>query len=830
MSQDTETINVLKKGKKTDVVELSIDYQIIEHFSKHLYGSSNKAVEELVSNSFDAFATNVYIYLPGKFTADHVIVWDDGTAMNTTGFKQLWWIARSPKEDNAERIVKERGKERKMIGKFGIGKLASYAVGKRITHLCRRGDQFLLVSIDYKEIDGEAGKPRVSNRRPYKTPIVEITEEEAREYVKSLFNDKANPLAIKKAFNLKTWTLAVIGELKKEITHGRLTWLLGTGMPLRPDFNVFVDDEAVSSKLESDAFVTWDFSSKEVQQTLQDRWREGRKKGLLDGDISFGAKKGIDSTQPKARTPYAEFPNLGLVWGRVRLFERSLLAGKAAEHGRSHGFFILVRDRLLNDDDDKVLLGEPSFGTFYRSQFTLHIDALDKDLLADRERLHENTPRTRELAVLQRALHTAARAVIDTLDLQKAAGESGVSLLPILSREHYREPVSALLMKVKSSGDALFDISNPQLIRKPVGEDEPLAILSPEDKGFAVNTSHPYYDALRKKVGDSKKSQEFFRAYDMFSVAERLLEGYLYDAGISDSKVKMILEWRDGLFRKFAERLNKVPAELEANLINMSFLPGKPFENALVDLLNDMGFDCERDGLPGKKDVILKAEIGPEKYKFTFETKGSVNAVLNDVAEIGGAAGHREKADAEHAVVVAREFVGFDKNPDNDDAAVLNECRSVKNVSIMTVEALVELHRAMSEFGYTLDSVKDIFREIETPKAKLERIRALQSPMDDFNYRLVLDALWKHQGSEASGDYVPYRAVWQSRFRKQHKMELEDFHRKLVALGTLSGGRIRVIPERELVCMRQSPKVIAEHIERMLTAVPSTDDGAATTA
>ena len=76
-------------------VVLEIDYAIIRHFSQHLYGSPNKAVEELVANGFDAFATKVYVYLPGANTASSVIVWDNGTSMDIDGLKALWWIART---------------------------------------------------------------------------------------------------------------------------------------------------------------------------------------------------------------------------------------------------------------------------------------------------------------------------------------------------------------------------------------------------------------------------------------------------------------------------------------------------------------------------------------------------------------------------------------------------------------------------------------------------------------------------------------------------------------------------------------------------------------
>jgi len=44
-------------GTKIDQITVEIDYAIIQHFSQHLYSSPNKAIEELVSNSFDALAT-----------------------------------------------------------------------------------------------------------------------------------------------------------------------------------------------------------------------------------------------------------------------------------------------------------------------------------------------------------------------------------------------------------------------------------------------------------------------------------------------------------------------------------------------------------------------------------------------------------------------------------------------------------------------------------------------------------------------------------------------------------------------------------------------------
>jgi hypothetical protein len=50
-------------GKATDSIDVRLSYRIIELFSEGLYASPNKAIEELVANSFDAGAQRVHVLL-----------------------------------------------------------------------------------------------------------------------------------------------------------------------------------------------------------------------------------------------------------------------------------------------------------------------------------------------------------------------------------------------------------------------------------------------------------------------------------------------------------------------------------------------------------------------------------------------------------------------------------------------------------------------------------------------------------------------------------------------------------------------------------------------
>jgi hypothetical protein len=141
-------VDIANVGQQIDIITVQFSYNIIELFSGHLYSSPVKAIEELVANSYDAFSSKCVVSVPEKIDGNCVWVWDDGESMDLEGLKNLWFIAGSNKrEPNEEANSRQRG--RLPIGKFGIGKLASYVLGRRITHICRKNAEFLAVTMDY---------------------------------------------------------------------------------------------------------------------------------------------------------------------------------------------------------------------------------------------------------------------------------------------------------------------------------------------------------------------------------------------------------------------------------------------------------------------------------------------------------------------------------------------------------------------------------------------------------------------------------------------------------------------------------------------------------
>jgi hypothetical protein len=432
-------------GEEADTIVIEIDYAIISHFSQHLYGSPNKAVEELVANGFDALAGVVDVWVPGPQVSGAVLVWDDGQSMDIGGLKALWEIARSPKSKIPKRQISGTINgvtvTRDMIGKFGIGKLASYAVGDRITHYCRRDSEFLVASVDYTTVlDEKRGKS------PYKTEVRRLSEAEMNAAVQALFVQEPDNLGDLLA--RKTWTLAHIGGLRPDVDlkAGRLGWIIGNGMPLRPDFTVNVNGAPVAAKLAKDAKETWTLETASLNRAIASAWQDAvRADEHLDGTLLVGPsmsscvplapKKGDKTvwvaTSDEIVDKVIRFPNLGDVRVTIRLYTNSLLAQKDEDRPRTHGFFVMVRGRLVNSEDELLFLNDPSFTSFYRTQFVIEADALDEDLLADRERLKRSSPAAAELALLQRALNSAARSYFEKQDEEDVHKASFVSLLPV---------------------------------------------------------------------------------------------------------------------------------------------------------------------------------------------------------------------------------------------------------------------------------------------------------------------------------------------------------------------------------------------------------------
>jgi histidine kinase/DNA gyrase B/HSP90-like ATPase len=552
-SQNPAMANQKKKpafydiGKEASKIDVRVSYRIIQLFSDGLYSSPNKAVEELVSNSWDAGAENVHVLVPPdpEVNDGQIVVIDDGIGMDGKGLRQHWLLGDSAKRSPA--AIHPKG--RKPIGRFGIGKLATYVLAHRLTHISKYGNNYYSTSMDFHRIDKGAGD--ATTERVVKLSLRKLTEQEAITAV-AIWTNGAKPgyKALKLFGNdsAKTWTVAVMSELKsmaKQLHLSRLRWVLGTAMPLSDDFKLFLNGDRVeSSKLKTKRVGTWLL---------------GKQLGTAETPLPKPAPEGIelreDANEPKdSPNRFGIFhPKIGRVTGFVEAFEDEL-GGKSDNWGQSNGFFVHVRGRRINVDDpgfgiDRNLL---QHGTFSRFRMVVNLDGLDDDLRSSRETVREGEKLDIARKILQSGFNFARNVLADHAKKAQPGAVTSArvadSPASLTTRPIYGILGEALAGKIipryisvpknlskREQKTLLEAFENPDDTFKLV-EKVDLDFLAPEDgitlycvntRVLKINTLHPFVAHFLNEYQSTTRSLPL----ELLAISEVLLEAHLYQQG-----------------------------------------------------------------------------------------------------------------------------------------------------------------------------------------------------------------------------------------------------------------------------------------------------------
>jgi len=239
-------------------VTVSLDYRLVPILSEQMYHSPLKAIEELVVNAYDADAAEcrVFVPAPGEAGRSFVVVYDDGIGMDLKGLQDLWHIGRSHKRD----AEIERRAKRLQIGKFGIGKLATYAIADEVTYLSKKDGAILAVTLDFGKFfsaartgmadyvaasdNGTDGAPPFPESDAGAGRVIDLTVRRIGDplalAVDSCFRDACAAAGLDPHLLVvspaPSWTFAILERLKPKATEihpARLRWILSTAMPLR---------------------------------------------------------------------------------------------------------------------------------------------------------------------------------------------------------------------------------------------------------------------------------------------------------------------------------------------------------------------------------------------------------------------------------------------------------------------------------------------------------------------------------------------------------------------------------------------------------------------
>lgn len=168
----------MQKQAEEDILRMSIQPKVIDHLGINMYTNLHAVISELIANSYDALAVNVWIDVPDDIiTDDYVItVRDDGTGMSFSELNMMYLqVGRNRREELDQKSKNDKSEseeERKVLGRKGIGKFAVFGVAKKVVIKAVKDGSVTEFEMDIDGIKAEKGEYKPTPIRK-KEPTIE---------------------------------------------------------------------------------------------------------------------------------------------------------------------------------------------------------------------------------------------------------------------------------------------------------------------------------------------------------------------------------------------------------------------------------------------------------------------------------------------------------------------------------------------------------------------------------------------------------------------------------------------------------------------------------
>ncbi len=205
--------------------QMNISNTVLYHLGINLYSNVPAVLSEIVANSWDADATNVYV----EIERDRITISDDGHGMTLDDINEKYLLVGYPRRMHNEAVTDRY--ERKVMGRKGIGKLSLFSIAETVTvETFKKAEEDKEDERNGFVMSKQAIDKHIAekNEKPYAPKAlsesdIEITEEGTR---------------------------IVLTDLKKRITKAHSNYLRKRiarrfSIIAEDDFNVFVDGSPV---------------------------------------------------------------------------------------------------------------------------------------------------------------------------------------------------------------------------------------------------------------------------------------------------------------------------------------------------------------------------------------------------------------------------------------------------------------------------------------------------------------------------------------------------------------------------------------------------------
>lgn len=813
--------NGSSKAKKSGYIEeapvpIKVSSHIIEQYARHLYTNPRKAIEELACNSYDAGAKRCFIRTP-QHKNDPLVVLDNGTSMDHDGLEKMWEVGKSPKAVDEVHRMGPGG--RHVIGKFGVGKLAAFALGSRLTHFVHKGGITRKLSVDLEKIRQNEHHDKHAIGSEFPVFIVEnnILEDELGE----ILHDLPRPWDEK----WDTWTIAVVDEINvpgaiKTLEHGIVRVMIGSSLPLHADFEVTLNGETVKRKKLTDYTSIDEFSitNEKVQSKIESSLKSGWAKKLeienKDVPEKYYKTKVVRMKDPHNENKEIdglEIPKIGPISGSIQTFKETLTSDKVGERGyANHGYFVRVHDKLLNPGDNQFGFDRPnSYASWNRCHISVEAPELDQNILVNRNEVEELDDRAETLRLALQGCFNLARSVIEpVLETQK---DWAPHALFTRLGQHSTEASDRILQGLSS--DLIEWTPDDLSVEVTENEFAEIAIFNQATGNLEINVKHPLAVAL----GLSKESAKN-KAMREILVGNELVAAYLRGHAVSEDIINGARKLWDALAKAAAGQVENV-LQNHVDAIEETHPKGdKPYEIAICNAFDALGLATKQIGGSGAPDGKLKIIVPGDKNVFiSIEAKGGKSAVDHkrvDVATIGD---HLEKNNCNAGIVVAKsELIRKGKSEDEESWTQLVEnCRkSEPPILIFPHERIIQLLELHASHPFAREQLRSILTTWRHPDKLEDLIQAewdgrdvssahtLSSVEDLFE---VIDSL-----CDKKRDKPGYQAINATPPVSDWGLLDDELWEVIVALHRFCQGGLVVHPKEKRCELRHEPKKVLE--------------------
>jgi hypothetical protein len=333
-----------------------ISLSVLDHLGRNLYRSFATVLGEAISNSWDADAKNVWIYIDKEKSC--FFIKDDGVGMTADDFQNKFLKIGYSKRKAGK---KSSAKGRPYIGRKGIGKLALLSCADKISVISKvNGGSYIGGVIDNSGLN----KAITEDLTPQQYPLGNLNQSAFKKYVKD--HDHGTIIYFE---GIKDGIRNSLGFLRKIIAlYFRFSLLDGS-------FNIFIDGQKITNDdlndLAQKTEFAWNINKLDdpyVKEKLTSL-KEPSKAVKMDGEVrgfiaSVGKPRDLTITGTDERVSVDLFVN-----GRLR--ERDILKHIPTARIAENYLYGQIHFDKLDDEEDRftssregVVADDPKYRSF----------------------------------------------------------------------------------------------------------------------------------------------------------------------------------------------------------------------------------------------------------------------------------------------------------------------------------------------------------------------------------------------------------------------------------------------------------------------------------